>query len=62
MINEIKTFEDRKMELVKIGKEKGFITYEDLANKLKGLELDGDSLDDLYNVFNENNIAVVSEE
>ena len=62
MVVEIKTFEQRKEELVKQGKEKGFITYEDLANKLKGLDLDGDSLDDLYNVFNENSIAVVSEE
>ena len=62
MVNEIKTFEERKEELVKSGKEKGFITYEELANKLKGLDLDGDSLDDLYNVFNENSIAVVSEE
>ena len=62
MVNEIKTFEERKEELVKLGKEKGFITYEELANKLKGWDLDGDSLDDLYNVFNENSIAVVSEE
>ena len=62
MVNEIKTFEERKEELVKLGKEKGFITYEELANKLKGLDLDGDYLDDLYNVFNENSIAVVSEE
>ena len=62
MINEIKTFEERKAELVKIGKEKGFITYEELANALKGLDLDSDALDDLYNVFNENNIAVVSED
>ena len=46
MVNEIKTFEERKEELVKLGKEKGFITYEELANKLKGLDLDGDSLDD----------------
>ena len=62
MINEIKSFEERKKELVKIGKEKGYITYEQLANHLKGLELDADSLDDLYNVFNENNIAIVSED
>ncbi|MBP3919939.1 MAG: RNA polymerase sigma factor RpoD [Bacilli bacterium] len=62
MINEIKTFDERKQELVKIGKEKGFITYEELANALKGLELDADSLDDLYNLFNENNIAIVSGE
>jgi len=61
MIGEIKTFEERKKELVKIGKEKGYITYEELASALKGLDLDADSLDDLYNAFNENNIAVVSE-
>ena len=61
MIDEIKTFEERKKELVKIGKEKGYITYEELALSLKGLDLDADSLDDLYNTFNENNIAIVSE-
>lgn len=62
MINEIKTFEDRKKELVKLGKEKGYITYEQLANALKGLDLDADSLDELYNVFSENGIAVVAED
>ena len=62
MFNEIKSFAERKEELVKLGKEQGYITYENLANALKGLELDADSLDDLYNVFNENNIPVVSEE
>ena len=62
MINEIKTFEERKQELVKVGKEKGFITYEELASALKGLDLDADALDELYNLFNENNIAIVSED
>ena len=61
-MQEIKTFEDRKNELVKLGKEKGLITYEQLAGALKGLDLDSDSLDELYNAFSENNIAVVSEE
>ena len=62
MLNEIKSFEERKKELVKKGKEKGYITYEELATSLKGLDLDSDALDDLYNTFNENNIAIVSEE
>ena len=53
-MNEIKTFDERKQELVKKGKTNGFITYEELANALKGLELDSDSLDELYNLFNEN--------
>ncbi len=62
MINEIKTFEERKQELVKLGKEKGYITYEQLAAALKGLDMDADTLDDLYTVFSENSIAVVTEE
>ncbi len=62
MLHEIKTLEERKEELVKLGKEKGFITYEQLAKSLKGLDLDADSLDDLYNTFSEHQIAVVTEE
>ena len=62
MIEEIKTFEERKDELIKQGKEKGFITYEELANGLRGLDLDSDSLDDLYNCLIENNIEIVTEE
>ncbi len=62
MLDEIKTFEQRKNELVKLGKKQGYVTYDDLALALKGLELDSDSLDDLYNTFSENNIPVVSEE
>ena len=61
-MNEIKTFEERKNELVKSGKEKGYVTYEELAAALRGLELDADSLDELYNAFSENGIAVVSED
>ena len=61
MIDEMKSFEERKKELVKKGADKGFITYEELANALKGLDLDADSLDDLYNAFNEASIAIVSE-
>lgn len=61
MIDEIKTFEERKKELINKGKEKGFITFEELAQSLKGLELDSDSLDELYNSFHTNKIEVVAE-
>ena len=61
-MKEIKTFEQRKKELLEKGKEKGFLTYEELAEALKGLELDSDSLDDLYNAFHENNIEITSED
>ena len=61
MFEEMKTFEQRKKELIEEGKKKGNITYEELADKLKNLELDADSLDDLYNTLSENHIEVVSE-
>ena len=59
---EIKTFKERKEELLKKGEEKGFITFEELAEALKGLEVDSDTLDDLYNTFVEVGISVVTEE
>ena len=36
MIEEIKTYEERKKELIEKGKENGYITYEQLATSLKG--------------------------
>ena len=62
MFEEIKTFEERKKELIELGKKKGTITYEELASHLKNLDLDADSLDDLYNALRENQIEVVSED
>ena len=47
----IKTLEEREKELIELGKKEGFITYEQLAEKLKGLEIDADSLDELYNLL-----------
>ena len=60
-MNEIKTFEERKNDLVNQGKETGYVTYEMLAESLKGLELDADSLDDLYNTLTDNGIEIVSD-
>ena len=62
MIEEIKTYEERKKELIAQGEEAGYITYEQLASSLKGLDLDSDSLDDLYNSLMEANIQVVTDE
>ena len=61
-VKEIKSFEDRKAELIKKGKEKGKVTYEELAEALKGLEVDNDSLDELYNALIENKIEIVGED
>ena len=61
-VKEIKTFDERKEELLEKGKKEGFITFEDLASALKGLDIDSDALDELYNLFVENGIEVVSSE
>ena len=59
---EIKTLDERKEELLALGKEKGYISFEQLADSLKGLEIDNDSLDNLYNYLVENNIEVIAGE
>ena len=59
-INTIKGLEEREQELINLGKEKGHLTFEDLAAALKGLDIDADNLDEIYNVLVENNIEVLS--
>ena len=61
-ITEIKGLEQREQELIKLGKEKGHLTFEDLAAALKGLDIDADNLDEIYNLLVENDIEVVSDE
>ena len=61
MIEEIKTIEERKNKLLEQGKKNGYVTYEQLVDELKGLEVDSDTLDDLYNTLVENNIEIISE-
>ena len=60
-MEQIKTLEERENSLIEKGKVKGFITYEELALELKGLDIDNDALDNLYNKLVENNITVVAE-
>ncbi len=62
MVNKIKTLAEREEELIKIGKEKGYITYEKLAEALKGLEIDSDTLDELYTKLVSNGIEIIASE
>jgi len=62
-MEEIKSYNDRKKDLIDLGKKnKNLLTFEQIAEVLKGLDIDNDSLDDLYNTLMENGIEVVSEE
>lgn len=64
MLEEIKSFENVKAELIAKGKKEGFITYEYLASQIKhfDLDLDSETLDELYNSLVENHIEIVSED
>ena len=62
MVNNIKTFEERINDLVKDGKEQGYLTYEQIAKKTIDLDLDSNALDELYNVLTENQIEVKAED
>jgi len=62
MIGEIKTLEERKEKLLSLGQKQGYITYEQLADELKGLDIDSDALDELYNAMMDANIDIVAED
>ena len=62
MVGEIKTLDERKSKLLALGKKQGFITYEQLADELKGLDVDSDSLDELYNALMDAEIDIVTED
>ena len=46
-----KNFDDVLEELVNLGKEQGFLTYEQIAKKTIDMELDANDLDKLYNTL-----------
>ena len=60
-MKEIKTLEERKVELEKVAVEQGHITFTQLADSLKGLDVDADALDELYSFFADKGIEVVSD-
>ena len=55
------TIEEKKKKLIENGKKEGFVSYEQLANEFKGMEIDSDTLNDLYDALMANNIEVISE-
>lgn len=58
---EIKSFDERINDLVELGKKNdNLLSFEQLADALRGLDVDNDSLDKLYNILMQNNIEVVA--
>lgn len=59
---EIKSFEEKKDKLLKLGEKQGFITFAQLAKALQQYEVDSDTLDSLYNTFVEHNIEIIADD
>ena len=53
-MSEIKTFDERKEELLKKGKENGFLTFEELAEALKGLGYKASDINKITKQINPN--------
>jgi RNA polymerase primary sigma factor len=55
------TLEQVKEQLVELGKKRGVLTYEEIAERLSPFELDSDQMDEYYEYLNEQGIEVVAE-
>ncbi|MEG9297253.1 RNA polymerase sigma factor RpoD [Mangrovibacillus sp. Mu-81] len=47
--------------LVNQGKKRGVLTYEDIADKLSGFELDSDQMDEFYEQLGEQGVEIINE-
>ncbi len=55
------TVDQVKEFLVNQGKKRGVLTYEDIADKLSGFELDSDQMDEFYEHLGEQSVEIVNE-
>ncbi|MCA1063431.1 RNA polymerase sigma factor RpoD [Rossellomorea sp. AcN35-11] len=55
------TVDQVKEFLVNQGKKRGVLTYEDIADKLSGFELDSDQMDEFYEQLGEQSIEIINE-
>jgi RNA polymerase primary sigma factor len=55
------TLEQVKEQLVELGKKRGVLTYEEIAERLSGFDLDSDQMDEYYEYLAEQGIDVISE-
>jgi RNA polymerase primary sigma factor len=59
-MKQIKSYDARVEDIVKKGSERGYVTYEEIAEEFKSLEIDADTMDAFYNLLSDRNIDVVN--
>jgi RNA polymerase primary sigma factor len=55
------TLEQAKEQLIELGKKRGVLTYEEIAERMSGFDLDSDQMDEYYEYLSEQGIDVVGE-
>ncbi|ELK45476.1 RNA polymerase sigma factor RpoD [Halobacillus sp. ACCC02827] len=55
------TLEQAKEQVVEIGKKRGVLAYEEIAEKLSNFELDSDQMDEFYEHLSEQGIEVIGD-
>jgi RNA polymerase primary sigma factor len=55
------TLEQVKDELTELGKKRGVLTYEEIAEKMSGFELESDQMDEYYEYLGEQGIELIGE-
>jgi RNA polymerase primary sigma factor len=55
------TLEQVKEQLTELGKKRGVLTYEEIAERMSGFDLDSDQMDEYYEYLSEQGIDVVGE-
>ncbi|MEK5270682.1 RNA polymerase sigma factor RpoD [Aeribacillus sp. FSL K6-8394] len=55
------TVEEVKNQLIQLGKKRGVLTYEEIAEKMANFDIDSDQMDEFYEYANEQGIELMSE-
>lgn len=55
------TLDQVKEQLTEIGKKRGVLTYEEIAERMSGFELESDQMDEYYEYLNEQGVEVMNE-
>lgn len=55
------TLDQAKDQLLEIGKKRGVLAYEEVADRLSGFEIESDQMDEFYEYLNEQGVEVIGE-
>src|SRR5699024_9273163 len=55
------TLEQAKEQLVEMGKKRGVLAYEEIADRLSSFEIESDQMDEFYEHLNEQGVEVIGE-